>query len=182
MWNLRNRLLVPILFVTVFGLGIAGISSYYMAKNALEDATRLDAMGSVKGLTDVLTIMFRAATSDVEQLANTLQARDVLNNLGDSGKIPPFLSILGAMSKSKPYYQLGIILDKQGAVVACTPGPAGDSVMAARAVGQSRADRDYYKEAIQGKTAISKPILSRTTYESIVIICTPVYQDENIIG
>jgi len=161
------------LFVAVFGLSVASFSSYYIAQNALHDAITSDATGSVKGVTDVLTLVFQAAISDVEQVARTLQARDVLHNPADPDKIPPFLSMLAALSKSKPYYQLGIILNKQGRVLATT---------ASSGVGSSRADRAYFKEAMQGKTVISEPIYSRTTEKSVIIICTPVYQDKEILG
>jgi len=60
----------------------------------------------------------------------------------DPDKIPPFLSLLAALNKSKPYYQLGIILDKQGRVLVTT----ADS-----GVGTSRVDREYFKEAMRGK-------------------------------
>ena len=173
MWNLRNRLLVPILFAAVFGLGIASFSSYYIARSALGEAIKSDAVGSVKGLADVLTLIFQSAISDVEQISRTLQAREVLINPGDPEKIPPFLSILEALRKSKPYYQLGIILDKQGKVLASTMGGG---------VGSSRADRDYFKQSMQGKTVISDPVFSRTTQKSVVIICAPVFQDKEILG
>ena len=173
MWNLRNRLLAPILLVAVLGLGVASFSSYYIARNALNDATQADAMGSVRGLENILTLIFQAASTDVEQVARTLQARDVLNNPTDPSKIPPFLEFLSALSKSKPYYQLAIILDKTGTVLVSTTGTGA---------GDSRGDRVYFKEAMQGKTVISDPIYSRTTQKSVVIICTPIYQDKEILG
>ena len=173
MWNLRNRLLVPILLVAVFGLTVASFSSYYIARRALSDQIASDAMGSVKGLADVLTLIFQSASADLEQVARTLQARDVLNNPTDTGKIPPFMEMLAALRKSKPYYQLGVILDKQGTILVNTAGSG---------VGQGRGDRVYFKEAMQGRTVISDPIYSRTTQQSVVIICAPVYQDKEILG
>jgi len=173
MWNLRNRLLIPILLVAVLGLGVASFSSFYIAREALDDVSTSDAMGSVKGMTDILALIFQSAITDVEQIARTLQARDVLNNPNDPARTPPFLSLLAALSKSKPYYQFSIILDKQGRVLVSTAGSG---------VGSNRADRDYFKEAMQGKTVISEPMFSRTTEKSVVIICTPVYQDKEILG
>jgi len=173
MWNLRNRLLVPILFVAGLGLGIASFSSYYIAKNAFDEAIEADAMGSVKSLTNIMTLIFQSAMTDVEQIAMTLQARDILNHPNDPEKIPPFLEFLSALSKSKPYYQLAIILDKTGIVLASTAGSG---------VGDSRGDRAYFKSAMQGQTVISDPIYSRTTQKSVIIICAPVRQDKEIIG
>ena len=173
MWNLRNRLLVPILLVAMLGLGVASFSSYYIAKKALDEIIEADAAGEVRALANILTLIFRAAVSDVEQTSRTLQARDVLNNPGDLGKVPPFLEIFSELRKNKPYYQIGVLLDRQGIIVATTAN-AG--------LGESRGDRGYFKEAMQGKTAISEPIFSRTTQMSVVIICAPVFQDKEIIG
>jgi len=173
MWNLRNRLLLPILLVTILGLGVASFSSYYIAKNALDDMVETAAMGDVKALVNILTLIFQSATTDVEQTARTLQAREVLNNPADPDKIPPFLLILTELSKRKPYYQLGALLDKQGIILATTANTG---------LGTTRGDRAYFTEAMQGRTVISEPIFSRTTQMSVVIICTPVYQDKEIIG
>ena len=173
MRHLRNRLLVPILLVTVLGLGVASFSSYYIAKNALNDASKADAQGSIKDLANIMTLIFQSAITDVEQVARTVRARDILNDPTNPANLPPFLSMLAALSKSKPYYQLGIILNKEGRVLATT---------ASSGVGSSRADRAYFKEAMQGKTVISEPIYSRTTEKSVIIICTPVYQDKEILG
>ena len=173
MWNLRNRLLVPILIATVLGLGLSSVASHFMARNILHSTIKSDAMGSVRSLSEIITLIFLSAISDAEQVARTLQACDVLNNPDDASKIPPFLSMMGALSKSKPYYQLGIILDKNGIVLATT---------ASAGMGSSRADRSYFKEAMQGKTVISDPILARTTNTSVIIICTPVLENNEIIG
>jgi methyl-accepting chemotaxis protein len=173
MWSLRNRLLAPILFIAVLGLGIASFSSYYMAKSALEDAARSDATGSVQSLAQILTLLFQSAITDVEQVSRTRLARDVLNNPADPDKIPPFLALLKALCKDKPYYQLGTILDKMGIVLASTAG-AG--------MGENRSDRTYFKEMMQGKTVISDPIFSRTTQKGVVIIITPIYEGKEILG
>jgi len=173
MWNLRNRLLAPILLVAVLGLGVASFSSYYMAKHALENAARSDAMGSVKGLAEILTLLFQSAITDVEQVSRTRLARDVLHNPSDPEKISPFLALLKALCKDKPYYQLGTILDKKGTVLATTAGEG---------VGGTRGDRAYFKEMMQGKAVISDPIYSRTTQKSVIIIIAPVYEGKEILG
>ncbi|MCL2123673.1 MAG: methyl-accepting chemotaxis protein, partial [Desulfovibrionaceae bacterium] len=173
MWHLRNRLLVPILLVAVLGLGVASFSSYYIARNALEDAATADAMGSVKSMADVLTLVFQAAISDMEQLAQTRMVRDVLNEPANHANTALFMESLTALVKSKPYYQLGTVTDNKGVILGSTAGSG---------VGDSRADRGYFKAAMQGKTAISDPSFSRTTQKSIIVICTPVSQDKAVIG
>ncbi|MDR2695022.1 MAG: methyl-accepting chemotaxis protein [Deltaproteobacteria bacterium] len=173
MWNLRNRLLVPILLVAVLGLGVASFSSYYLARNALSDAATSDAMGSVKGMTDVLTLVFQSAIAEMEQMARSPQTREVLHDPANSARMALFMESLVSLSKSKPYYQLATITDKKGIILGSTAGSG---------VGETRGDRAYFKEMLQGKTVISDPIFSRTTQKSVIIICAPVHRDKEIIG
>ena len=172
MWNLRNRLLIPILLVAVLGLGVASFSSYYLARNALNDAAASDATGSVKALTNVLTLVFQSAISEVELITKTRLAGEVVRD-PEPGKMSLFIELLTALSKSKPYYQLAVLLDKKGVVLANTAGSG---------VGDNRGDRAYFKEAMQGKTVISEPIYSRTTQKSVIIICAPIRLGQEIQG
>src|SRR6056297_1825797 len=62
---------------------------------------------------------------------------------------------------------------------------AGDIVVSStdEAVGTTRADRDFYKMAIQGKSTVSEPLLSRATGNPVVVIAYPLSdQTDTVIG
>ncbi|MEI7990752.1 MAG: cache domain-containing protein, partial [Chloroflexota bacterium] len=46
----------------------------------------------------------------------------------------------------------------------------------------SVSDRDYFQEAIQGKTVISDPLISKTTGTPVIIFATPLIVEGKIIG
>ena len=46
----------------------------------------------------------------------------------------------------------------------------------------NRADRDYFKKAINGEHFFSDVIISRSTNESIVVYAAPIKSDDNIVG
>src|SRR6056297_444307 len=51
------------------------------------------------------------------------------------------------------------------------------------AVGTSRADREFFKKAIQGDPAVSEPLLSRATDNPVVVIAHPLMdQSDTVIG
>ena len=43
-------------------------------------------------------------------------------------------------------------------------------------------DRDYYIEAINGKTKLSGPFISRTDGDSIFVLSKPVFNDSEVVG
>ncbi len=173
MMNLRNRLLIPILLVAGIGLGAAGLCNYFIAKDAVTEAVESDASGEVRNLASVLGLLFQSAAIDMQQLSGSQQARELLLNPGDPSKVAPFVALLRDLAGSKPYFSLGSILDTKGIVLATT----ADS-----GVGTSRADREYFRQAMQGRASVSEPIFSRTTNKSVVIICSPVRSESGVIG
>ncbi|WP_258166160.1 methyl-accepting chemotaxis protein [Paenibacillus sp. PCH8] len=66
------------------------------------------------------------------------------------------------------------VFDKEGIMVAGTMPDV---------IGQSRGDREYFKESIQGKSFISDAIVSKTSKKLIIVFSEPITDEEgNILG
>ncbi|WP_145152178.1 methyl-accepting chemotaxis protein [Paenibacillus xylanexedens] len=66
------------------------------------------------------------------------------------------------------------VFDKEGIMVAGTMPEV---------IGQSRGDREYFKESIQGKSFISDAVVSKTSKKLIIAFSEPIIDDEgNILG
>ncbi len=60
--------------------------------------------------------------------------------------------------------------------------PNGKSIATSNNKTLSLGDRDYFKQALQGKTVISQPLVSRDSGNVIIVIATPVISENKIIG
>ena len=60
--------------------------------------------------------------------------------------------------------------------------PAGDQIYRTSGTLGNRADRQYFKEAIQGKIFVSAPYVSASSGNPCVTISAPVYDNDKIVG
>ncbi len=175
MWNLRNRLLIPILGVAVFGLVLASFASYFIAEKALEKSVMNDATGSATDLADLISVVIGGAYSDGQLLAGTFLVMDAVNPATDtSANLPSLRATLKNLVKKKPYYQLVHVMDARGmVVVSSVDSPPKDSL----------AERAYFKAAMRGdENYISEPIKSATTGKSVMPLATPIMLNGKAAG
>ncbi len=167
MWNLRNRLLVPILGMTILGLALVSFTSYQLANTALERAIFQDAEGSVRDMTDLIGVLIKGAQSDAQMLAGTMMVSNMLNPEADAaaGALRLKRTLKGMLEK-KPFYQLIHVINADGMVVASsTDSPPTTSLK----------DRPYFQQAMKGQVDyIGEPIKSTTTGKSVLPLAVPV--------
>jgi methyl-accepting chemotaxis protein len=179
MWNLRNRLLLPILGIALLGLCTGTSISYVISRNTLEAALHSGAEGSVADLADLVHEIFQSTQSELTTLANTPLIVSLLSNATDMGRdagVKTANKELAVIHNSRNYYQSVTLLDANGTIVASSL-PAG--------IGGKRGDRDYFKEAMAGRyDYLSKPVLSRTgnAANPIVVKAVPVIAGSKPVG
>ena len=69
-WNLRNKLLIPIVGLILLGCLVLGYLTYAVGSSALRASIANDAKGETKGLADVLELVVSGATLDAKTMAS----------------------------------------------------------------------------------------------------------------
>ena len=175
MWNLRNRLLVPILGIALLGLVSSIAVSHYIAKNALEKAVWNDAAGSLRNLTEIIAVVVDNAQTDADLLSNTGMVSEQVLHSGTNEVGKSYLkNTLRSLLAKKPYYDAIDILDSEGMVVASTDDEPATS---------SLKERDYFIAAMNGtNNYIGEPIRRVATGQSLLALATPVLSNGTPIG
>ena len=172
-WNLRNKLLIPILTTVLIGCVAMGYVNHHKSSQAITLSVSNDAMGSVRGLRDVVDLTLDAAQRDAQTMAGRPSAMAILAHGDLSGK-PLLESQMKEALAMQPMYNSMTLIDASGTIVAASSGSSGSS----------RKDREYFTRAMTGKVFISNPETSQSTKKAIVVVSAPVYDEgkKNIIG
>ncbi len=173
MWNLRNRLLIPIMIVAALGLAVTSIGSYIIAKHALHEAVASDGAHQADKLSDTVSNLGVSFFSDLNILAKNVATARFVSDPKDVEHKDEVNAFMKDLIEGKSFYQFIGVLDAKGTVIAST---------IAGAVGTTRGDRDYFRTAMGGKPGISEPILSRSTGSSVVTLAMPVVSKGKVIG
>lgn len=174
-WNLRNRILVPTLALILTITGVLSIVSYWMGSSALEttmnDQLRricTTGLGQVEG-------WIEAQRQNVEQWAFQLVAQTALGST--EARAGALAVVNKQMSHAKElygFYEVLILADTNGLTVACSDP---------RSIGSLNiSDRQYFKDALSGKSAVSQVLQSRFSGNPIVTIASPVLDNGTVRG
>lgn len=163
--TIRGKLLVPILsIVLIGGLGM-GYASYKAASDAVTDATRNDGLRSVQALRQLIDLVMDTAQLDLSGIATDPALKQLLQDQGSKAENQGSLeSQMKELVKRQPLYNSMIALNAEGVIMASTSGSSGGK----------RADRDYFKAAMEGRFFISAPSTSQQTGTTAVFISIPV--------
>ena len=174
-WNLRNRILIPTITLVVTVILVISLVSFWLGKAALHDS--LD-----KQLTQICTASLTQAEDWMEGLRQ---------NLVQCTAQPEVASALQSSAESEVSRKIlgGILLhDKQtyGCFEALNlADPSGMTVASSdpQLVGKINvSQRDYFKNAMAGKTVISEAMASRVTGNPVVVIAIPVNDGPAAVG
>jgi methyl-accepting chemotaxis protein len=174
-WNLKSRILIPsIVLIVVISATISGVS-FFKGRAMLDEVFNSDLnylCGS--GLSQVDSWM------EAQRQFLTLWSlrSNVLSALQNTTGTTASRAAVGLeMQQAKQVYGTFEdihLADASGATVASSnPDCIGKANIS---------DRQYFKEAITGKTAISQVLASRTTGKPIVVIATPIKEGETVRG
>lgn len=161
----KNNLIIRSIFIVVLSLIISTcvftyIHIEYMLKN---DTKYLEQISS-----DSEELIFQSINSVKEStdlLANDLSKLHTLNYSDN-------INTLKGLVVTNPFIKRTFITDNKGMQIAKYPSIGNVNI----------ANRDYFKKAIKGEGNFSKIISSTVTGESIIIYCTPIKENNIIIG
>ncbi|PIE74625.1 MAG: hypothetical protein CSA18_04005 [Deltaproteobacteria bacterium] len=172
--KLTAKLLVPLIFMITSGLSVSIIVAYISAKNDLEQAAEQQVVSVADSLSLKIHAWLERNKIDIVTWAEMDAA---INSLAADNSSAYKAAISNKMKHYINRYKIfsGMrIVDKNGIVI------TSSNIKNINKVNVST--REYFKQAINGKIYISRPLLSKTTGKPIFVISAPVKNANSIIG
>lgn len=171
-WNLRNRILAPIMATVVIGLVFSIFSSYFTARKAVEDVS----LKELQMLNDVLSSHLQNWIADIVEDVRANSRDEVLSAVllkgADAETVENANHILRIQKESSELVHVAVV-DEQG----ITRASSNEGK-----VGTEYGDRGYFQKAIQGQPAISRVLKSRVTGKPVIVIAAPIQRSGEVIG
>ncbi|SHH14203.1 methyl-accepting chemotaxis sensory transducer with Cache sensor [Thermosyntropha lipolytica DSM 11003] len=170
--GLRGRMTLLFGLIVLIGCLVVGIVSYNQAGNALEDEAKDSMLKVAKQVAETVDSRLQARMYVVEGIA----ARNVIRGIQGDREATLEEKLKALQNEQKRAESLGFkqfgLADRQGNAI------LNDGKTA------NVADRDYFKEALQGKTYYSSSIVSKVDNSVVFVVATPVrhYATGEIIG
>ncbi len=161
--------------LVLLGMSISSLISYRVAKNALETSKIEQLTQSVDNTLNILTNWFTNRKLDVSNWAkqDTLKTALKSNFLGKAAR-KTLNDDFSRMHHEYEYYNGFRLTDLSGTVLASS-NVNDIGVLNIK-------DRNYFKEALQGKLALSQVLKSKTDGSPILVIAAPVVEKEHVAG
>jgi len=169
--SLRNRLLLSITSVMIIGMLITAAISYIYSKEAIREAVGHNMTNTV----ETCQKQIDSWVSDIEADLKTLSYNSLVSNILQNQDEPDNSNdLLQKFKNDYPFYENLGILNKQGLLIAgSNPALVGKLKLT---------DRSYFREAMAGQVALSKPAASRDTGEPIFVVAIPIKENRQIKG
>ncbi|CAH2214568.1 sensor histidine kinase [Tepidibacter aestuarii] len=165
MKSLKKKIMIPVFLLSIIGILILSFVVYNKSKHIIIDYVELLAQNKAQKLVVDVEYHLEKWKSAVSMLASI----DTTKNM-DYEELKKYISNNKELDDKE--YDFFLIADTNGNYLS-TIGANGNIK-----------DRDYFHEVISsGNTTISKPIISKSTGNYIIVVAAPIKDDnENIIG
>jgi signal transduction histidine kinase/DNA-binding response OmpR family regulator len=165
------KLLLPIICAICAGGLLSGYVSYQTASEHILAIGKNDGRRSAHSLREFIDLVISTAHLDLSTLAADSSIKGILLGAAHPGGLE---EQMGELIERQPLYNSMTALNSRGIIVASTSGSAGGN----------RADRDYFRAGMEGKTFVSKVQKSRQTGRLAAFISIPVRgrKEDSVIG
>ena len=170
-YGLRAKLLIPTLGIVILGMAMASLFSARKASDELWQELQASSRHIANGLSNSLTLFMENIEGVLRLQAQDPRLEAMLQDPA-SERVAQVRNMLKALTEFSPLIQGSVLLNAHGDVLA---SDAKDST-------ENFADRDYFKQAMQGKTNISRPLRSRVTGQPVCLVATPVRHGDAVLG
>ncbi|QEK11114.1 methyl-accepting chemotaxis protein [Crassaminicella thermophila] len=163
MKSLKYKITIPVLIFLIIGiLALSGATFLQAKKIIINDVEQL-----AQSKTDKLVALADDKIHEWRSMITLLSLTDVVKNM-DLNALKKFVSDNKEAFKD---FETIIISDKYGKYLSSN-GQGGNII-----------DRAYFPKVMAGQTVISKPIISKSTGNPIVVVAAPIKNDSgNVIG
>ncbi|MCC8195016.1 MAG: hypothetical protein LIP28_10260, partial [Deltaproteobacteria bacterium] len=174
--KLQLKILLPIIGLLVLFMGLSGTLAYRQTAESLR-ASLIDNMeGEASALVRALHDFSQTSVENIERTAaNESVMRFFSDGVHAAENVAAITPALQRLEASYPSFDRITILDPEGRVLA-TSRPELSKI------GDNFADRNYFKEAIQGKPFLAPPFFSRVVNKPIMAASAPIMADGKIAG
>ncbi len=169
-FNLKMKFLLPILGVAIVGMVILTVVSFNASKKALEGNIRSQMTQMTQSLALQINNWVVDHQEDVQTLANTTEMIAAINNAEARTQAHDLLAEVYSAYGS--YEFLAAVNDDGQVVVASNQ----------ELVGLNLSQRDYFRQAIQGKDVLSEVLISKASGAPVFSIATPLKKQGQTVG
>ncbi|HKL27332.1 MAG TPA: methyl-accepting chemotaxis protein [Desulfuromonadales bacterium] len=170
-WNLRARLLVPILLLVALGMIGATGYSYLSSRDALQEAIFAQ-------MNQVTEMNAREVNQWVEGLQDDLQVWTRFEHFSrafaSSAAQTEVASDLLRIKREYEVFEILGLADQEGLVISGTEASHIGTL--------SIHDREYFRRALKGETFLSEVIISKVSGQPVVVMAAPVRTADRIQG
>jgi methyl-accepting chemotaxis protein len=161
--SLRTRLMAYFLLLSVIPMAIIGVISYVQSQNALVSRIKTDLQNQTSLQGTMISTFLSEREDNMVVLAGTARVRT--------------LDPAQAINAIDQYYKQWKVYENIGLY-----DLTGNSVYRTDKTSINVADRDYFKNALDGKTSFSEPVVSKATGNIVFVVASPVLDGKKVIG
>jgi methyl-accepting chemotaxis protein len=161
--SIKSILLLIVFIAAVIPLLVAGIIIFNASKNQLHEKTSNE-------IYKLASIQSQAISTWVTDRVNDMHSASMDPDVSSMDPDMSFAAITRYHENSS-YYEHIFVINADGDAIASTSGSL-----------KNYADREYFKLAIQGQENISDVIVSKTTGNTVIVIASPIYRENDIVG
>lgn len=173
--SLRHRFLLPTILLIVSGVCLSAGLCGMVFRQALTNAINAE-LEQVRALTNSrITTYFQDRKTEVQSWGRSKLLAVAIRE-AEAGKpaMPAAMEFVAACRSQSGYYENVALVDPRGEVIAAAIQDAVGRVKVA--------DREYFREAMNDKTAVSNSMISRTSGNPVFNIAVPVKNENRVIG
>jgi methyl-accepting chemotaxis protein len=159
----------------MIGMSISITLSYRQASKALEKAIT----NKIESISKVMAINLNTSFNEMKkELASLSRLPAFVRSLDSKSPSPRDLqeaqAILTEMQKTRTLFERLVLVGPQGLYLACSNQ---------KSVGKTNVSaRDYFKEAMTGKLAVSKAVKSKVSGKPVIVVAAPVLSQGKVLG
>jgi len=162
--SIRTQLLAYSLALALVPLMVLFALSYVQARGALSQSTR-EALSNLADVTvDQVQEWLATRQTEVEIMAN---APEIVSM--EPQRVMRALTFY--REKWGDHYETLLVIQPDGVVLASTDGQR-----------DNMSDREYFKQAMAGRTVISEPLISKGSLHVVVVVATPIRSLGQVVG
>ena len=173
--SLRNKILLPIIILTAACSLILSWISFSKSSNALRTNLLQGMRQTVEMTARQMDVWIKDRTIDMEGYSDQKVFRMAMEDsfVGKSAKVSANTE-MERLVKRYGYYEAMSLVNTNGLVIASSEPTYIDKV--------SIAGRQYFLDALSGKSTVSEAIQSRAKNNAIVVVAVPVKEKDKAIG
>ncbi len=171
-WNLRKKIILPLLTLVLLGVGVSTVISNGFAEKAITDLVKGQIVSQVDATLLRVDDWLSGCATDIRDLAGNTELGRAVKYYGLRDKAN---AQLAKVVENRPQYLTVAMADAKGNLIACN-----NKAILEKKINIS--DRGYFKAAMNGEATISKVIKSRATGEPVFVAASPMVADKKIQG